>query len=114
MASSGSNTAASDKALFSAISDRVTALKETGHMGAIPVDLVTTSASGLDPDISVAAAKYQAARIALARNVPLPQIEKLIESQIIQPNLGFLGVPRINLLRLNMALDKTLPAIGTP
>jgi len=71
----------------------------------VPVDLVTASASGLDPDISPAAAQYQAARVARVRGMPLAQVQSLIDRNTQQPLLGFLGEPRVNVLALNIALD---------
>ena len=73
----------------------------------VPVDLVTASASGLDPDISPAAARYQAARVARARNLPLAQVEALIKSHQRGRLFGFIGERRINVLELNLALDET-------
>ena len=73
--------------------------------GPCPADLLCASGSGLDPDISVAAARYQARRVAKARGLSQTQIHALIDSCIIKPQLGILGEPRINILSLNMALD---------
>ncbi len=72
----------------------------------IPVDLVTASASGLDPDISPAAALYQAGRVARARNVPVADVERLIAAHRRDPLLGIFGEAQINVLELNMALDQ--------
>jgi len=71
----------------------------------IPADAVTASASGLDPHITPANAHIQAARVAEARHIPVDQVERLIEQHTEGPTFGFLGDPRINLLRLNLALD---------
>lgn len=71
----------------------------------MPVDLVTTSASGLDPDISPAAAAYQASRVARVRGVPVDQVNALIARHTEAPFGGFLGEPRVNVLALNLALD---------
>jgi K+-transporting ATPase ATPase C chain len=71
----------------------------------VPVDLVTASGSGLDPDISLAAAYYQAARVARARGMTAERIKALIEQHARHPRLGVFGEPRINVLRLNLALD---------
>jgi K+-transporting ATPase ATPase C chain len=71
----------------------------------VPVDLVTASASGLDPDISVAAAYYQLDRVAAARGMPLARLHKLVDDHIIGETFGLLGEPRVNVLALNLALD---------
>ena len=71
----------------------------------MPVDLVTASASGLDPEISIAAARYQAPRIARLRGLPVERVLTLNEAQADKPLLGFLGEPRVNFLALNLALD---------
>jgi len=75
----------------------------------IPVDLLTASGSGLDPDISVAAARFQAPRIASARGLPLDQVMSLIDAYTAQKTLGFLGEPRVNVLELNIALQEVAP-----
>ena len=75
----------------------------------IPVDLLTASGSGLDPDISVAAARFQAPRIASARGLPLDQVMSLIDAHTAQKTLGFLGEPRVNVLELNIALQEVAP-----
>jgi K+-transporting ATPase ATPase C chain len=72
----------------------------------VPVDLVTASASGLDPHLSVAAARYQAARVAQARGLELAQVNRLIEEQTAGRTFGLLGEPRVNVLLLNLALDE--------
>ncbi|WP_312122917.1 potassium-transporting ATPase subunit C, partial [Pantoea vagans] len=73
---------------------------------AVPVELVTASASGLDPDISPQAALWQAPRIAASRNVPVAQVEALIEKMTHRPLMPFLGTPTLNVLQLNMALNE--------
>ena len=75
----------------------------------IPVDLLTASGSGLDPDISVAAARFQAPRIASVRGLPIDQVMSLIDAHTAQKTLGFLGEPRVNVLELNVALQEVAP-----
>jgi K+-transporting ATPase ATPase C chain len=106
-ASSGSNLGPLNPALTEAVTARIATLKaaDPGNDLPVPVDLVTASASGLDPDISLAAAYYQATRVARARNLPLGQLTALIEQQAVRPWLGILGEPRVNVLRLNLALE---------
>ncbi|HEX8992705.1 MAG TPA: potassium-transporting ATPase subunit KdpC [Anaerolineales bacterium] len=105
--SSGSNYGPLNSALLKAVQDRVNALKaaDPGNHTPIPVDLVTASGSGLDPNISVAAALYQAPRVARLRGLSLDQVEKLIAQYTQGRQLGFLGEPRVNVLELNLALD---------
>jgi potassium-transporting ATPase KdpC subunit len=104
--SGGSNLGPTNPALIDAVKARVAALKAADPKNAepIPVDLVTASASGLDPHISVAAANHQAARIARARGMPLAQVQSLIERNTEGRWLGFIGEPRVNVLALNLAL----------
>lgn len=106
-ASSGSNLGPSNPALQKQVSDRITALQaaDPGNTLPIPVDLVTASASGLDPDISVAAAQYQAARVARARDLSPEKVTALVDQFTSGPTLGFLGEARVNVLKLNLALD---------
>ncbi|MBI2784368.1 MAG: potassium-transporting ATPase subunit KdpC [Gammaproteobacteria bacterium] len=106
-ASSGSNQGPLNPALTAAVESRIAVLRaaDPGNHQPVPVDLVTASASGLDPDISLAAAHYQAARVARARGLPVEQVAALIERQAEWAWLGALGEPRINVLRLNLALD---------
>ncbi len=106
-ASSGSNLGPLNPALTDAVKARIDMLKaaDPGNDAAVPVDLVTASASGLDPDISLAAAYYQAERVAKVRNLPREQVQALIERNADRPVLGFLGEPRVNVLKLNLALD---------
>jgi len=106
-ASGGSNQGPLNPALTDAVKARVEALRaaDPGNTAPVPVDLVTASASGLDPDISPAAAQYQAARVARVRGMPLAQVQSLIDRNTQQPLLGFLGEPRVNVLALNIALD---------
>jgi K+-transporting ATPase ATPase C chain len=105
-ASGGSNLGPLNPALIDAVRGRIAALRAADPDNArpIPVDLVTASASGLDPHISAAAARYQAARVARARGLSLAQVESLIEQHSEGALLGFIGEPRVNVLELNLAL----------
>jgi len=107
LASSGSNLGPTNPALADAVKNRIQALRAADPVNTtrVPVDLVTASASGLDPDISVAAAYYQAARVAHQRGLPLVQVRALIEHYRQRQLFGFLGEPRVNVLALNLALD---------
>jgi K+-transporting ATPase ATPase C chain len=106
-ASSGSNLGPLNPALSDAVKVRVAALRDAdpSNMQPVPVDLVTTSASGLDPHISLAAAQYQLPRVAKARHLSLQAVQTLIDQHTHYPLLGLLGQPVINVLQLNMALD---------
>lgn len=106
-ASSGSNQGPLNPALTDAVKGRIDALRaaDPGNTAPVPVDLVTASASGLDPHISPAAARYQVARVAKARNVPAGNVQSLVELHTETPLLGLLGESRVNVLRLNLALD---------
>ena len=107
IASNASNLGPLNPALSDAVRGRIAALRaaDPGNPAPIPVDLVTTSGSGLDPHISVAAADYQAARVARARALPLARIRALIAAHTAGRLLGVLGEPRVNVLELNLALD---------
>lgn len=107
-ASSGSNFGPLNPALTEAAKARLDLLKAADPENAlpVPVDLVTASASGLDPHISAAAAYYQAARVARLRGVPLAHIEALIAQRVETPLWGMLGEPRVNVLKLNLALAR--------
>jgi K+-transporting ATPase ATPase C chain len=112
-ASSGSNLGPLNPALIDAARARVNALKASGTPSVgIPVDLGTASGSGLDPDISPAAAEFQIARVATARHVAEPDIRTLVARFTEGRQLGVLGEPRVNVLRLNLALDQM--AGGSP
>lgn len=110
-ASAGSNLAPTNPALAEAVGRRVAALRATDpqNPAPVPVDLVTASASGLDPDISPAAARWQAPRVARERGVPRGDVERLIDAHVEPPTFGFLGEARVNVLRLNLALDEAAP-----
>jgi len=107
-ASSGSNLGPLNPDLLSAISDRVAAYRQENGLVAgqpVPVDAVTASGSGLDPDISVANARLQAQRVATARGLSLDQVARMIDDHTDGRALGILGVPAVNVLQLNLALD---------
>ncbi len=107
-ASSGSNLSMLNPDLQKAVQQRLADLKaaDPNNTLPVPVDLVTASGSGLDPNISVEAAQYQAPRVARLRGLSLNQVEKLIEQYTTGRFLGFIGEPRVNVLELNLALDK--------
>ncbi|AVG43086.1 potassium-transporting ATPase subunit KdpC [Achromobacter insolitus] len=110
--SSGSNLGPRNPALADAIQSRIAALKaaDPDNPVPVPVDLVTASGSGLDPHISPAAAAYQAARVARARNLSRTDVDALIQAHTERPWLGVLGDPAVNVLTLNLALDQLRPA----
>ena len=107
--SGGSNQGPSNPALAEAVKGRIDALRaaDPDNKAPVPVDLVTASASGLDPEISVAAARYQTGRIARARGIPVDRVNTLVAEHAKGQALGFLGEPRVNVLELNLALDST-------
>lgn len=106
-ASSGSNQGPLNPALTDAVKGRVAALRaaDPGNAAAVPIDLVTASASGLDPHISPAAARYQVARVAKARGLAVEKVQALVQAQTELPLLGLFGEPQVNVLRLNLALE---------
>lgn len=108
-ASGGSNLAPSNPALLDAVKGRVEALRasDPGNTAPVPQDLVTTSASGLDPEISPAAAMYQAGRVARLRGLQIGEVEAMVKRNTQGRALGIFGEPRVNVLALNMALDAT-------
>jgi len=110
-ASSGSNLGPINPALHAAAKGRIDALREAdpGNQAPVPVDLVTASGSGLDPDISPAAAFYQVQRVARARHLYEERVRELVHTHIRHRQLGVLGEPRVNVLRLNLALDGMTP-----
>jgi K+-transporting ATPase ATPase C chain len=107
MASGGSNLATTNPVLDKAIAERVKQLRQANPAmsGPIPADLLTASGSGLDPQISVAAAQYQLARVANARQLPTEQVAKLIEQNTERATPNFIGESVVNVLKLNLALD---------
>ncbi|WP_151992861.1 potassium-transporting ATPase subunit KdpC [Buttiauxella massiliensis] len=107
MASGGSNLAGSNPELDKVVATRIAALRAANPQAnpAVPVELVTASASGLDGQISPQTAAWQIPRIAKARNLPVEQIQRLIDENSTQPLVGFLGKPVVNVLLVNVALD---------
>lgn len=108
-ASTGSNLGPLNPAYLDSIRARVAALRASGVSGPVPGDLVTSSGSGLDPDISVAAAWAQAPRVAKARGLSLDAVRRLVAQHTSGRQLGFLGEPRVHVLELNLALDEQRP-----
>jgi len=109
--SGGTNLAATNPALAERLKKDATAFRKENpeFTGPIPADAITTSASGLDPDISPANALAQAARVAAARHMPVEQMNELVRLHINGRALGFIGEPTVNVLDLNLALDATVP-----
>jgi K+-transporting ATPase ATPase C chain len=108
---SGSNQSATNPALIEAVKDRVAKLRaaDPDNTAAVPVDLVTASGSGLDPHISLAAALYQAGRVARVRKIDPDVVNKLVFSHTEHPTIGVFGQTRVNVLKLNLALDSFTP-----
>ena len=111
MASSGSNQGPRNPALADAVKDRVKALRDADpdNKAAVPADLVTASASGLDPEISIAAAEFQVHRVAKARGLGEDKVRALVEANTSGRTFGILGEPRVNVLAVNLALDQAKP-----
>ena len=109
-ASSGSNQGPSNPALADAARQRIAALRaaDPGNTSPVPVDLVTASGSGLDPEISPAAARFQMARVARARGMDTAAVEKLVDAHTQGRQFGVLGESRVNVLELNLALDRAV------
>jgi len=111
--SAGGNQGVLSKKLIDAVTARVAAYRQENGLAGdapVPADAVTASGSGLDPEISVANAKLQAARVATARGVDAAKIQELLDKNTSGPQLGLLGDPRVNVLELNLALDEAFAA----
>ena len=104
--SGGSNLGPTNKALIERVQGDVDKLKQENPSADLPIDLVTTSGGSLDPHISPAAALFQVPRVAKARNMPEDRVRQLVEEHVEGRTLGLLGEPRVNVLALNLALDR--------
>lgn len=107
--SGGTNLGPTNKKLIDAVKLAVDAAKQENRTAAVPVDLVTSSASGLDPHISPAAAAFQVPRVARERGVSVGDVQRLVDAHTLGRQLGFLGEPVVNVLELNLALDAQVP-----
>lgn len=108
--SAGSNAGPTSKTLIDRVTEEAKKLKSENPAGLVPVDLVTTSASGLDPDITPAAASFQIPRVANARGISRVHLQQLVDINTQGRFLGILGEPRVNVLKLNLSLDAEQPA----
>jgi K+-transporting ATPase ATPase C chain len=113
-ASGGSNLGPTNRRLIDRVAAGVAAARKDDPGQRVPIDMVTTSASGLDPDISPATARFQAARVARARGLPVDVVLRLVDEFTTPPDLGFLGEARVNVLMLNLALDDRVGAGAQP
>ncbi len=113
-ASSGSNLGPTNAQLIARVHGDVARVQAENPGVPVPVDMVTTSASGLDPDITPAAAKFQIRRVALERKATETAIQKLVVEHVVNRQWGFLGEPRVNVLELNLALDERFPSANKP
>jgi K+-transporting ATPase ATPase C chain len=112
--SGASNLGPTSKALNDRIKEDVDTLKAENSSGSVPIDLVTTSGSGLDPDISPEGALFQVPRVAKARNMPEDRLRQLVAENTTGRLVGLLGEPRVNVLALNLALDAAAAGSSTP